>query len=179
MTTDIETAVSTVEDATHADAELTDEIEHLVELRKEKVIKNDHTPCPACASPVHIRTNECPYCDTNIAANNALVRETLRRIDEIAAELDAQHGRRPEDESEEQTNAGAWDRIKNFFSASPPQPAKEAPPPVDYEAPDARMLSKVSEGDLLKVVAYDGAWYKVKTRDGQTGWVYSTLVKDR
>ncbi|MFB3115822.1 MAG: SH3 domain-containing protein, partial [Nitrospirales bacterium] len=23
-----------------------------------------------------------------------------------------------------------------------------------------------------------GAWYQVKTKDGQTGWVYAPLVKD-
>jgi len=43
---------------------------------------------------------------------------------------------------------------------------------------DSRVVTTVSQGDELKVVGRQGAWYSIKTEDGQTGWVYSSLVKD-
>ncbi len=43
---------------------------------------------------------------------------------------------------------------------------------------DARIVSTASRGDKLTVIEKQGAWYQVKTKDGQTGWVYAPLVKD-
>jgi hypothetical protein len=43
---------------------------------------------------------------------------------------------------------------------------------------DSRVLTTVNQGDKLKVLDRQGAWCKVQTKDGQTGWVYSSLVKD-
>jgi hypothetical protein len=43
---------------------------------------------------------------------------------------------------------------------------------------DSRVVTTASQGDKLKVIGRQGAWYNVKTTDGQTGWVYSSLVKD-
>ena len=42
---------------------------------------------------------------------------------------------------------------------------------------DSRVLTTASQGDELEVIGRQGAWYNVKTEDGQTGWVYSSLVK--
>jgi len=42
---------------------------------------------------------------------------------------------------------------------------------------DSRVLTTASQGDKLEVIDRQGAWYNVKTEDGQTGWVYSSLVK--
>ena len=43
---------------------------------------------------------------------------------------------------------------------------------------ESRIVTTVSKGDKLTIVEKRGAWYQVKTKDGQTGWVYSSLVKD-
>jgi hypothetical protein len=43
---------------------------------------------------------------------------------------------------------------------------------------DSRIVATANDGDKLTVLERRGAWYKVKTSDGQTGWVYSSLVKD-
>ncbi len=43
---------------------------------------------------------------------------------------------------------------------------------------DSAVVTTVSEGDDLTVLERAGTWVRVKTDDGQTGWVYSTLVSD-
>ena len=43
---------------------------------------------------------------------------------------------------------------------------------------ESQIVTTVSKGDKLTVVEKRGAWYQVKTKDGQTGWVYASLVKD-
>ncbi len=43
---------------------------------------------------------------------------------------------------------------------------------------DSRVVTTANQGDKLKVIDRQGSWYNVKTKDGQTGWVYSSLVKD-
>ena len=43
---------------------------------------------------------------------------------------------------------------------------------------DSRVVTTASQGDELKVIGRQGAWYNIRTEDGQTGWVYSSLVKD-
>lgn len=42
---------------------------------------------------------------------------------------------------------------------------------------DSRVLTTAIQGDKLEVIGRQGAWYNIKTEDGQTGWVYSSLVK--
>jgi hypothetical protein len=42
---------------------------------------------------------------------------------------------------------------------------------------DSRVVTTASQGDKLEVIGRQGAWYNIKTEDGQTGWVYSSLVK--
>jgi len=43
---------------------------------------------------------------------------------------------------------------------------------------DSQIVTTANNGDKLTVVEDRGSWYKVKTSDGQTGWVHSSLVKD-
>ena len=43
---------------------------------------------------------------------------------------------------------------------------------------DSRILTTASQGDKLELIGRQGAWYNIKTTDGQTGWVYSSLVKE-
>ena len=43
---------------------------------------------------------------------------------------------------------------------------------------DSRVVTTVSQGDEVRVVGRQGAWYSIETEDGQTGWVYSSLVRD-
>ena len=40
----------------------------------------------------------------------------------------------------------------------------------------APIVTTVNKGEKLKVVDEKGAWYKVRTMSGSTGWVYSRLV---
>lgn len=43
---------------------------------------------------------------------------------------------------------------------------------------DSPIVATASNGDKLTVIEQRGSWYNVKTGDGQTGWVHSSLVKD-
>jgi hypothetical protein len=176
MNTEIENEAPAVVEETDEHAALRAEIDSLVELTKKKVNRDDLTPCPACTILVHIKTNQCPHCESNIAANNALLRESLRRIDEIRAELDGRHGKLVEKRREETVKPDKRGRFRRFFSGSQ---AGEGADAVARPEDGPRILDNVAEGDQLRVLERDEPWYKVKTRDGRTGWVYSTLVEDR
>jgi hypothetical protein len=91
------------------------EANRLMEFKKEKVKRGNQTPCPACATYVHINANKCPHCSSDIAANNALVRESLRRLDEIATQLEAQHGQHMERLHGAPRRPFA-ERVKSFFT---------------------------------------------------------------
>lgn len=175
MTTDVECETSVIEETVDNTGRLQAEIEQLLEFKRENVRGDNLTPCPACTTFVQISANRCPNCESNIAPHNALVRESLRRLDEIAAELDGEHDRRPRDD-QEPTKRSLWARIKRLFSN--PQ-GSESPEVAESATEDTRFLSDMLEGDHLKVLECHGPWYKVKRRDGETGWVYSTFVRDR
>jgi len=190
MTTDVQTEAPAVEDATAEpeapitpegieSPELRAEVASLVEITKGKLKRDNQTPCPACTLLVDIKTNTCPHCDSFIAANNALMRESLRRLNEIRAEIDGDHRERVARLDTEPAKPPLGERIKRFFSGSrEAEPAYESTVIVqDVSAP--RLLRNMAEGDQLRVLEYDEPWYKVKTSDGQTGWVYSTVVPDR
>jgi hypothetical protein len=86
MTTDLEheesvqEPIATVEEPPVA-------LEELLEFARERV-EGDKTRCPGCNLFVPISARRCQHCESNIEANNALVRETLRHIDEIVRRLD-------------------------------------------------------------------------------------------
>lgn len=153
------------------------ELESLLAITSNKISRGDLTPCPACTILVDIKANDCPHCNSYIAPNNALMRESLRRINEIRAELDGEHAEVVERHRGASAPQGFWERFRHFFSGS--EPVQE-PPKSSIPQPDGpRILDSVSPGDALKVIEYDHPWYKIKTRDGRTGWIYSTLAMDR
>jgi len=154
MPNDTET---TVQDAPSPAAATRVALEELIEFKNERV-RGDQTPCPSCTLLVHIAAKRCPHCGSDVTANNALVRETLRHIEEIAAQIDEHHRAR--------TSLGA--RIKRLFGVRP-EPVSGA-----VDATVARVLENLSRGDQLTVRAVDGAWLLVEAPGGERGWVYRT-----
>jgi hypothetical protein len=254
------------EEAIGRHAALKVEANRLMEFKKERVKRNNQTQCPACATYVHINANKCPHCSSDIAANNALVRESLRQLDEITAELEAMHEQHME-RHQDVPRRPLSERLKGFFAdrqtredmklvvpslflffvavatlrivgnqtlfwsfsiaggiiavsllnkfkvrriitidlyrsvlvfgllavmaSAVAQPsslwsvATKSSVEVKGSTVNIRsssttrssVVTTASQGDKLKVVERKGDWYKVKTSDGQTGWVYSSLVK--
>ena len=76
------------EDAHNRQDALRWEAGRLQEFKKDNIKRNNQTPCPACATYVSIKANKCQHCSSDIAANNALVRESLRRLEEVTAGLE-------------------------------------------------------------------------------------------
>lgn len=193
MTTDVESKAPATDDAQTVDpgtpdpavagaiddpSELMREIDRLVELTKHKIDRDDRTPCPSCTIMVHVQLHQCPHCESNIAAHNALMRESTRRLREIRAELDGQSGKRADRNKALSATRPLGERIKRFFAG--PGPAEQIESnALDTDATALRILSEVSPGDQLQVLESNGAWFKVKTRQGKTGWVFSTLVKGK
>ena len=162
VTEEIAAPVEPVETPEDLEAEL----ETLLRFRQEKMRSEDITFCPACMTHVNVSANECPNCNSNIAPNNALVRESLRRLDEIESRLNGEHSRYHRKNS-------FWSRLKAVFS--PPQ--NEAAGVAATEA-GPRFLDGVKEGESLVVLERLGPWCRVKTPDQQTGWVYSAPAGD-
>lgn len=158
-------------------APMREEIESLVELIKDKVSSDNLTPCPGCNILVDINANLCPHCESNIAANNALMRESIRRLDEIRLELDDQHDIQIETRRETESKIGLGERIRRIFSG--PREEELVEEPVAESRPDGpRLFDTVNIGDPVKILETADPWYKIKTRDGKTGWVYSTILRD-
>ena len=137
------------------------ELETLLRFRQEKIPSEGITLCSACMTHVQVSANECPNCNSNIAPNNALVRESLRRLEEIESRLNGEN-------RQFRSRPGFFSRLKAVFS--PPQ--EEAAGAAATEAAP-RFLDGVKEGDSLVVVERLGPWCRVKTPDNRKGWVYS------
>jgi len=159
--------------AEEPDATRCREIEELLRIKRERGIDSGRIPCPSCGLVIEITVNRCPFCESDIAAQAALARETTRRLKELSGEIESEHARRTEERPEAR---GFLERLKYLF-AGDPEPAPEEIPLI--ETPPKRLLSMVSPGDTLKVLAEDGAWLQVKTSAGVTGWVYSTVRRDQ
>jgi len=148
------------------------EIDELLRIKKRHRIEGNQVPCPSCTVKVEMTINRCPFCESDIAAETALARETTRRLRELSGELDTEHKRRPTDE--EPRRRGFFERLKYLFEGDP-----EPDPDAGRIDPFARrLLSNISPGDTLKVLEEDGPWLKIKTAAGDIGWVYSTVRKD-
>lgn len=149
------------------------EIDELLRIKKERRIDAGRVPCPSCGVVVEMAINRCPFCDSDIAAETALARETTRRLRELSGELDAENAirMRPEDEP---ARRGFFARLKYLFEGDP-EPSLADVPSVDPHA--KRLLGLQSPGDSLKVLEEDGPWLQVKTQSGEIGWVYSTVRK--
>jgi hypothetical protein len=149
-----------------------EEIDELLQIKARHKIEPNRVPCPSCGVVVESTINRCPFCDSDIAAETALARETTRRLRELSGELDRENAARNQDE--EPQRRGFFARLKYLFEGDP-EPSLDAPK-VDPHA--KRLLSHLAPGDSLKVIAEDGAWVQVKTMGGDIGWVFSTLRKD-
>ncbi|MDH3214854.1 MAG: SH3 domain-containing protein [Candidatus Krumholzibacteria bacterium] len=254
----------TLDETSNQHASLQEEASRLAEFKKQNVKRQNQTPCPACATYVHINANKCPHCSSDIAANNALVRESLRRLDEVNADLDTLHTKhmrrhkataRPFSEQVRSfvtpqmrddmkiivpsffllfvvlvalrftgieplfwsiTIAGGFiaysllnkSNMRRFVTidlyrsvlvigllivmgSALPKPAAllswgtassvEVQRPVANirasSSTDSRIVTTAQQGDNLQVITRRGDWYHIKTSDGQTGWVYASLVK--
>ncbi len=148
------------------------EIDELLRIKKLRKFDAKQVPCPSCTVPVEITINRCPFCESDIAAETALARETMRRLRELSGELDMEHAKRPGDD--EPHRRGFFERLKYLFEGDPrPDPNAQK---IDLLA--RRVLMNVSPGDTLRILDEDGPWLKVKTAQGDIGWVYSTVRKD-
>ncbi len=147
-----------------------DEIEELLRIKKSHRIDGSHVPCPSCAVPVEISINHCPFCDSDIAAETALARETTRRLRELSGEIDTEHAVRTREKPKKR---GFLARLKCLFEGDP----EPEPDILDVDPHAKRLLNLMSPGDSIKVLEEDGSWLKVKTQAGDIGWVYSTVRK--
>lgn len=148
------------------------EIDELLRIKRSRRIEGSQVPCPSCTVPVDITINRCPFCESDIAAETALARETTRRLRELSGDLDAEHAARATEEVPQRP--GFFARLRYLFEGDPEPDA--AAPAVDPHA--RRLLCNISPGDSLKVLDEDGPWLKVKTAQGDIGWVFSTVRKD-
>ncbi|MEJ2719568.1 MAG: SH3 domain-containing protein [bacterium] len=158
MTTDIEHEES-VEEMQATVAEPPAAVEELLEFTRERV-QGDMTRCPACNLFVPISARRCQHCESNIEANNALVRETLRRIDDTAHRLD------DEGRALHRAWRSAKNRIKRLFGRK--STIEGIVPGNDAQ----RDTVDVQAGDQITVAETHGAWALVQTADGRHGWVY-------
>lgn len=147
-----------------------EEIEELLRIKRGLKIDANRVPCPSCTVLVEMAINRCPFCESNIAAETALARETLRRLRELTGELDAEHAARPD---EEPTRRGFFERLKYLFEGDP-EPNPDA---FKIDPYAKRLLGMISPGDSIKVLDVDGPWVQVKTMASEIGWVYSTVRK--
>ncbi len=95
---------------------LQEEANRLLAYKKANIQKQDQTPCPACATLVHINANKCPHCTTDISEHTAYARQALGRLEEINGELDALHAAHMERRAEESGTRPFLDRFKSFFT---------------------------------------------------------------
>lgn len=160
MTTDFEYDETQQETTVSVEEEPRD-LEELLEFKRERV-QGDMTPCPGCNLLVPINAKRCVHCESNIEANNALVRETLRHIEEISGGLDG------EGHALDRAWRSMKNRIRRAFGARTDLGS------LVPEADGRRVLGGVEPGQSLTVVAVVGAWALVRTDDGEEGWVYST-----
>jgi hypothetical protein len=159
MTTDTEHKES-VQEAVDINEEPPVVLEELVEFIHERV-RDDMTSCPVCDLLVPISARHCRYCESDIEANNALVRETLRHIEELTVQLN----------DDGRILNRAWYSIKNRMRR---MFGREATINGNVSGDDSqRVLTGVQAGDQVTVVAAHGAWVLVRTADGREGWIYS------
>ena len=149
------------------------EIDELLRIKQARKFDAKSVPCPCCNVMVEITINRCPFCDSDIAPETALARETMRRLRELSGEIDAEHAKRGRAE-EAPKRRGFFARLKYLFEGDP------VVNPADTTKVDPfakRMLANQSPGDSIKILAEDGPWLQVKTVGGEIGWIYATIRK--
>ncbi len=149
-----------------------DEVNELLRIKASRKFDGNRVPCPSCGVVVENTINKCPFCDSDIAPETALSRETMRRLRELTGELDAEHAKRATEE-EAPKRRGFFERLKYLFEGDP-EPDPDA---LKVDPHAKRLLSNLATGDSFKILAEDGPWVQVKTMGGEIGWVYSTVRK--
>jgi hypothetical protein len=148
------------------------EIDELLRIKQSRKFEAGRVACPSCGVVVEMTINRCPFCDSDIAPETALARETTRRLRELTGELDSENARRRDDD-EAPKRRGFFERLKYLFEGDP----VEDPNAFKVDPHAKRLLSNLAPGDSFKILEEDGAWVKVKTQAGDIGWVYSTVRK--
>jgi hypothetical protein len=148
-----------------------DEIDELMRIKRSHRIDEGKVPCPACGVTVETNINRCPFCESDIAAETALARETNRRLREISGAIDTEHA----------TRTRAMPKRRNFFQRHAclfqGDPEPQTSDILKSDPTVTRILGNLSPGDAVRVVAQDGPWLQVKTPSSEIGWVYSTFKK--
>jgi hypothetical protein len=85
-----------------------------MDFKRQHVRKNHLTPCSQCATPVNIQASKCPHCTSDIADHTRRVREELRRLRDVTAELYEIHKKEIELLQQEASETPVWERIRNF-----------------------------------------------------------------
>jgi len=150
-----------------------DEVNELLRLKKSRRMGETKIPCPSCGVVVEMTINRCPFCESDIAAEAALARETTRRLRELSGALNLEHATRTRETPKPR---GFFERLKCLFQGDP------APESVDTFKTDPfakRLLGSLAPGDAIRVIGEDGPWLQVKTPTSEIGWVYSTFKKQR
>jgi hypothetical protein len=157
--------------ATDADASRGEEINELLRIKNSRRMTDTKVPCPSCGVVVEMTINRCPFCESDIAAETALARETMRRLRLLSGALDLEHATRIRETPKPR---GFFARLKCLFQGDP------APEPIDTLRSDptaTRLLGNLAAGDAIRVIGEDGAWLQVKTPTSEIGWVYSTFKR--
>ena len=147
------------------------EIDELLRIKQSHRISDTKVPCPSCGVVVDQTMNRCPFCESDIAAETALARETTRRLRELSGDLNLEHATRLRETPKPR---GFFARLKCLFQGDP------APEPIETFKSDptaTRLLHNLAPGDAIRVIGEDGAWLQVKTPTSEIGWVYSTFKK--
>lgn len=147
------------------------EINELLRIKQMRKFDGTRVPCPSCGVVVEMTINHCPFCDSDIAPETALARETSRRLRELTGELDVEHAKRTHSPDDEPRRRGFFARLKYLFEGDPTQ----VPEDLRIDTHAKRVLSNLAPGDSFKILAEDGPWLQVKTQGGDIGWVYSTV----
>jgi hypothetical protein len=89
-----------------------EEANQLLELKARYFSGENRIRCHECEQSVNLDTEECFHCGADNAEHLARIREQLRRLDEIAAELYARHEENLERHRQEVAGQPLWQRIK-------------------------------------------------------------------
>ena len=157
--------------AAHGADRAASEVDQLLSIKRERRIGATQVPCPSCGVVVEMTINRCPFCESDIAAETALARETTRRLRELSGQLDHEHASRTREVPKPR---GFFARLKCVFAGDP------APEPLNTFKADPtakRLLGQLAPGDAIRVIGEDGPWLQVKTPTSEIGWVYSSLKK--
>ena len=78
----------------HATPDQASEIDRLLRVKRGRGFEGDKLPCPGCNIMIENTLDACPFCESDIEAQTALSRETMRRLNELSRSLDAEHAER-------------------------------------------------------------------------------------